>query len=393
MIKFQEAFKSLKTDAEIKAMAAKFVEAIDDGTIKVDASSVSIRDIAEATLGVDVVQRLGRMADTGLHEGLKESVSPVKLSAFTNITGNLILKAGLESYKSEEFIGEKLVTEYQSADDNERIIGVQPIDDNAIIIPEDGEYPTVKLGEDYIDTPKSVKRGARIGLTRELIFFDRTGKLIEMAQEVGKRVGVNKEIRILRTVLGIDNTFSRKGVTRNTYVASADPRINMISSLELLDYSQIETAEQAFNAYVDDRTTGEPINVMPDTLLVTKYKEWTAHRIAEAREIRIATNTAATQTYGPNPAAGKFKVLSNRWLQWVLVNHGSISATNARNYWYYGNFKNAFKYKTIFPFAMVAASPSHDADFDRDVLMQWKASERGAPVIVAPWHALKAYVA
>lgn len=392
MILFKKAFSALKTDGEIKEMTAKFTEAIKESDAPMDSKEFSIREMAEATLGADAVAAMGRAHEAGVGESLREAVSPVKLSAFTNITGALLLKAGLESYNSPDHIGSQLVTEESTNEDNERITGVAEIDDDALVVPEDTEYPTMKFGEDYIDVPKSQKRGARIGLTREMIFFDRTGKVIELAKKVGERVATNKEIRILRTVLGVDNTFSRKGVSRNTYVAAADPRINKVASSELLDYSQIEAAEQIFNAYVDDRTTGEPIDVRPDTLLCCKYKEWTAARIAEAREIRIATNTAATQTYGPNPAAGKFKVVTSPWIQWVLVNKGGMTATNARNHWYYGNSKRAFGYRTLFPFAFVAAS-SHDAEFDRDVVMQWKASERGVPYVKAPWHMAEFYLA
>lgn len=382
-MRIRAAFEAAKTDGERKALVERIKTALDDGDIKME--ELSIRDIAEATLGRVGLDALSKNDGAALAD-LREAVSPVMLSNFTNITGVLVLRAGYEAYTSAEFVAGQLQTEETDNEDNVRVAGLADIDDDATVIPEGQEYPTVKFGEDYIAVPSSVKRGARLALTKEMIFFDKTGRLLELARQVGYIVGRNKEIRSLRNILGVDNTFSRKGVSRNTYVSTADPRINKIASNALQDYSDIEAVEQLFANYTDDRTTGEPITVNPDTMLVSPYKEWTARRLLDATQVRIATNTAATQTYSPNPLGSiSKKLVVSPWVKWVLVNKGSISDANAKEYWYYGNFKKAFRYRTLFPFAMVQAAANSQDDFERDVVAQWKASERGVPYTWAPW--------
>jgi hypothetical protein len=321
--------------------------------------------------------------------GVKEAVDPVNLSAFTNITGNMIFEAALASYTAPEFIGNELVTEEKSTRDGGFDTGLAPIDDDAMIVKEGEEFPSVKFGEDYIKIPTSVKRGLKIGITRELVFFDQTGKIIEQAQTIGGRLGTNKEKRILRTVLGIDNGFERKGVARNTYVLTGggDPRVNAKASTTLTDYTSIDTAMQLFADMNDDRAVGEPISVMPDTMLIPWGLQWTAKRILNATELRVVTNTTNT-AITPNIVPG-MRVISSPWIGNLLVAAGSTAA-NAAKYWYLGQFKKAFKYRTLFPFQVKAAQHDKD-DFERDVIAQFRADERGVPRIVAPWYAAKFY--
>ena len=59
-------------------------------------------------------------------------------------------------------------------------------------------YPNVGLGEDYIETPSTTKRGFIVPVTREAIFFDRTHLILQRAAEVGEVLGLNKEKRLHR---------------------------------------------------------------------------------------------------------------------------------------------------------------------------------------------------
>ena len=389
IVNLKEAFAKGKTAAEKKQVGDVICEDIRTGKLTKD--KLSLRNIAEATLGQEGMDALAKMNGEGeLVAGLRESVDPVNLSAFTNITGQLIIKGAYEAYKSPDYIGDRLVTTEQDVEDNVRVPGLALIDDDALNVAEGGEYPAAKFGEDYIDVPGSVKKGLRIALTRELIFFDRTGKLMELAQGVGERLGTNKEKRILRVVLGLVNNHVRKGVARNTYVASADPRINKKASFALTDWDTFDTLLQMFNDMSDDRATGEPIMVRPDTLLVAQALEMTAARIAAATQIRTSTDSNNTNTYGANPVAGMISnIVTSPWIQRLLVESG-VSASDAKTHYYWGSPKRAFRYRTLFPFALTPAPAGQDDDFNRDVLMQWKASERGVAYSYAPWHVIAA---
>ncbi len=325
-----------------------------------------------------------RGEEGSLQESMKESVDPVKLSVFSNITGQLVAQGAYEAYTDPEFIGEKLVQAESSNEDNTQENGLTPIDEEALTVAEGQEYPSVKFGEDYIQVPGSQKRGMRCALTKEAIFFDRTGKLAEHAAAVGKRVGLSKEHRILRIVLGIDNNHVRQGVARDTYVASADPRINKnVTGLELLDYTDLDTAIALFEAYTDDRAVGEPILVNPKTLLVPISHASIARRTMGAVEIVQAITGDGVQNIG-NPYAGKFELLTSPWISWLLDIKGGLSASQASKRWYLGEPKKAFRYRTLFPFAVTSAALAND-EFERDVVAQWKASERGVAYSRAPW--------
>ncbi len=356
---------------------------------KIDISKASLRDIAWATLGAKGMQILQEATSDGAGmQRLKEEVDPVNSQAFMSITGLLVTQGVVTAYQSPTFIGNQLVTEETSTEDNTRETGLAPIGDEALVVPEGEEYPDTKFGQDYIDVPGSVKRGLKIGLTREMIFFDRTGKVLEAARGIGERLGVSKEVRILRVFLGIDNTFKRNGVTRNTYVATGtgDPRINKLAGNPLTDWHDIDDANALFLGMLDDRQPNpEPIQVTPNTIVVSPYKLWNAQQILTASELRRTTNTAVDTTISGNVVAGKYNLLSSVWLDRLLVSAGGISASNARDFWHIGDPKRAFAYRTLFPLEVRSAPSNNEAEFNRDVLAQFRASERGVAYVRAPW--------
>jgi hypothetical protein len=376
-----------KTKAEVRETAENIVSLMKEGKITKD--ELSIRDIAESTLGSACLQKLSKDSPEGSAKVIQEATDPVNSTAFTNITQTLIMQGVLEAYKAPEFIGSQLVSEETSNEDNTREPGIAPIDDNALEVKEGEEYPDTKFGEDYIDVPRTKKRGLRISLTREIIFFDKTDKVLEMAQSIGKRLGTDKEKRILRVFAGLDNSFSRKGVAANTYLTTG-ARINKKASTPLADWTSVDTAMQLFTAMKDDRTLGEPIAVTPKVMVVSAYKVNTAKRILNATEVREATNTGNRVTISGNPI-NAMSVLSSVWLDWLLVNEGGVSATNAADYWYIGDPKTAFRYRTLFPLSVRAKGPNSDDDFDRDVVAQFRADERGGAYIRAPWYVAQLY--
>lgn len=395
--RFNGAFKG-KEGVAVTQTCATLCEELkarfESGKLKAD--DISILDIAHATLGAEGVLSMMKDSDNrGSLERLKEEVDPVNLSAFNQITELLVLQGVVEGYRKPEFIGDSLVSHESSKEDNTREPGIDPIGDDAMVVNEGEEFPDVKFGQDWIDIPRSVKRGMKIGLTREMVHFDRTGKVLEAAREVGYRVGANKEKRILSTVLGITNNFKRKGVARNTYVAtgSGDPRVNMLAGNPLIDWTDIDAVNQLFVGMVDDRTPApEPIAVVADTILVSPSRLLTARQILNATEVREVTNASNRTTIAANPLSGMpMTLLSSVWFDWVLTNLGGVSAANARDYWYMGEFKRAFMYRTIFPLQVRAAPANNPADFERDVIAQFRADERGTPYIRAPWMVAKSF--
>jgi len=381
MSKFSKAFAEERKDSEITLVTEAIIADIKEGkSLKYD--SLSLRDIAESTLGY---KGCAILRDANMRK-VSEAVAPVRLSAFSRITNEIVSQAGIEGFQSPDFIGDQLTTAENSNDDNGRLIGIEPMDDEAMEVREGHEYPSAQLSEDFLTVPTSKKVGLRIGLTKEAVFFDKTGQLIQRAKEIAGRVGLAKEKRTLRIVLGIDNSYNRKDVSRNTYVASADPRINSFTGRTLDDWTAIEDAEQSFADYVDDRTTGEPVDIGATMLIVPQDLKTSGSRIMNTLEVRTINGAQEMITKNPISVGG---MISSAWIRWMLVNEGGIAIADARKYWYYGNPKKAFTYRTIFPFSMIEAGQSHDAYFDSDIVNQWRAMERGVAYVAAPWYMQK----
>ncbi len=348
--------------------------------------NLSLQDLAIATLGKEAYADMATSGDS--FAKLREAVDPVNLSAFTNITQLLVLEAGLQTYQAPELVGSSLVTEETARTDRVRKAATSPVNDDAQIVKEGEEFPNVKFGEDYQDLPSSEKRGLKFGITKEMIFFDQTGDAMSSAQRVGEILGKNKDKRILRVVLGLDNNYNRNGVASNTYLTTGN-RINSIDSNPLVDWRDLDDVNALFTNMKDDRTDKpEPIMVVPDTLIVSPFKEMTARSILTATEVRTQPSGSSTTTISASPAArltAGLRVVTSQWLDWLLVNEGGVSAANARNYWYMGNPRKAFRYRTLFPFAMIQANSNDTAEFERDIVMQFRGSERGVAYVDAPW--------
>lgn len=391
-----------KTHAEIRENTDKVSKLVKDGRIRfqnpdrlANVHTLSLRDLAESMLGAE---GLATMMDQPSHDGyidMSEAAEGVISTNFTNITGNLVFQSIVTAYQAPEFIGDQLFAQETSKRDNTREIGLANIDDDALVVPEATEFPEAKFGEDYIDPPKSVKRGMKCAITREMVFFDETGQVVKLATSIGERLGTNKEKRQLSVFLGLVNPFVRNGVARNTYVAASDPRINSLVGTLLTDWTSLDAVNDLFLNMTDDRTIGEPIVAAPDTLVVSPRAEWNVRRILTATDVRTnGTNSgtqpmATTQTTGANPVKNAYKVLTSQWLDWLLVQSG-VSASNAAQYFTLLNSKRAFVYRTLFPLA-VRAAPQNDVDeFDRDIVMKFRADERGVPYVRAPWYAVQA---
>jgi hypothetical protein len=219
------------------------------------------------------------------------------------------------------------------------------------------------------------------------VFSDRTGQLLSAAGDVGWGMGANKEKRIIDAI--IDENAGAKsaavgghryhwfGTSYATY-QSTSPWDNITGSNTLANWTNIDAAEQTFNAITDPHT-GEPINIQPDTIVVTKQLEKTAQYIVGSTTIRVAvagfpTNATASQHYTPN-LIQPYRILSSRYL-------ATRMATDTT--WFLGNIKRAVAYKEIRPLRVEAAPAGHPDEFDREVVNQWKASEYGNAFVQEP---------
>jgi hypothetical protein len=341
----------------------------------------SIRDLAEALVpeGREWVRLLDPRSAGGV--SVLESTNGVDVTAFLNVAGQVVHSKILEAYTQEAFVASKLVQTVPTRLDGEKIPGVSRVADEIDEVPPGMPYPHLGFGEDYVETPGTAKRGFIVPVTKEAIFFDRTHLVLSRAAEVGEVLGLNKEKRILDVVVGVTNNYKPNGASYNTYYASGGPWKNQLASNELIDWTDVDAAEQLF-AEILDPATGEPVLIRGTTVLVMPAYRHAAHRVFNAQEISYTASGAPTATTYANPL-GNYRVYESRLAYRRIVAAGTAAA-DAKKWWFVGDFRKAFAYMENWPITVTQAPLGSEAEFTNDVVLRFKASERGAAAVLNP---------
>lgn len=349
-------------------------------------SDFSIRELAEGLVenGREWVQNMNP-AYAG--SSVMESSSAVDSTAFSNITGQLLINEVLAAYESPAFTISQAFRTMSSRLSGERIPGLDGVGDKTETVAEGMPFPSAGFGENYIDTPATTKKGLIIPVTKEAIFFDRTGLILEHARQVGESLGINKEKRCVDLMIGATNNYKWKGTNYNTYQAST-PWINLLAgaAYDLVDWTDVDAAESLFDEMLDP-ATGEPINISVSTIFATPARRHALNRITNATEIRTATDTGAIETIATNPMSGYTGQVS-KWLYSRLKASG-LTADQAKATWFAGDPGRAFRYVENWPMTVVQAPQNSEAEFNQDIVARFKASERGVAAVFDPRYMVK----
>ncbi len=376
-INYRELKRRVELDG-LKKTTERLSEAIETRQLRPE--EFSLRDLAETLIpdGLEWVRSLDPCEGRALMES-----EGVESSAFLNITGRIISTKIREAYEQEAFKASKLVSIISSKLSRERIPGIGRIKGGVTEVAEGMPYPNAGFGEEYVDTPETTKHGLIVPVTREAIFFDQTGLILKRASEVGEILGADREKRILDMILGITNTYSLNGVSFNTYYESSNssPWVNKLSGNELTDWRNVDAAEQLFAAMCDD-ATGLPILVNPDAVLVMPGKRFTAAQIFYPGN-SVWSNSDGTQKVAMSNLLGDYSLQNSAYAYQRLIASG-ISAEEASKYWFIGNFKKAFAYVENWGLTVSRSAASGESNFTQDILVRFKASERGVPAVLDP---------
>lgn len=364
-------------------------EALAEGHLK--ANDFSIRDIAEALVpdGREWVRSMDPRFDTPV----LEAGDGVDVTAFANVTGQIFYNKLLDNYQVETQITDSLVNNIPTTLDGEKIAGVDAITDDIAVVPPGMPIPNLGFGEEYIETPTAKKRAFIVPVTKEAIFFDRTGKILSQAASLGEVLGLNKAKRIWDALVGISTTFvtggkfKYNGTEYSVYNTSAVDYtsyfyLNAHTNV-LADYSDIDIAENLF-ANMTDPVSQEPIAIDGmRQLIVCPALMATARKIINATEVRETTNTN-TVTLSASPLAPNLaQPISSAMMRARLI-AGSVAAADANKYWLYGDTKKAFAYMENWPVTVTQSPSNSEAEFTQDIVVRYKASERGAVAVLDP---------
>lgn len=344
----------------------------------------SLRDLFESFVddGREIVKSWDPRYGGSGSINLLESGSVVDTSAFSNIFGQISYTQVLEKFNDPSFIGEQLCTIVPTKYNGEKIPGVTRLGDMAESIAEGASYPTAGNSEEWVDSPTTTKRGFIVPVTKEAVFFDNVGMVLERAGEVAYWLGLNREKRILDAALGITTLYRRNGAAAIATYQASTPYINSQSNT-LVDWTDIESAELLFDAMTDPNT-GELISVVPNTIVVPTALKHTARRILNATETRTAVGGYATSgnlgSFGTPNTLDNYNVITS-----PLVKARTTSAST----WFMGDFKRAFRYMENWPITVVQAPTNSEAEFTNDIVARFKVSERGAAAVYEPRYVCK----
>lgn len=330
----------------------------------VDLRDFHVRPLFEAMVddGHELVQNHYAPNMSGGYQ-VQEASDAVQTSMFPNIMGQYLFNAILRAYESPEFIGDRLVSKMSTMLSGEKIPGISPIGDVVEVVNEGQPYPNAVFGENWIETPETIKRGLIVDVTKEAIFFDKTGLILIRAAEVGNAVGLNREKRILDVVFGLVSVYKRNGgAVEATYQSD-----NTVTTTPLTDYTSLDAADNKFAAMTDP-DTGEPIVLTPNLLVVPTALRNTANRIKSAFMTNVTASARETRV-GSNSLNYNWDILTSPYVK---------QRTSSDTTWFYGDFPGAFVYSENWPMRVEQENASSAQAFDRDIVQRYKASERGA---------------
>ncbi|MDO8631712.1 MAG: hypothetical protein Q7R41_14590, partial [Phycisphaerales bacterium] len=308
----------------------------------------------------------------------------VDSSLFKSISGQVVYTEILEAYNAPIFLGARLARTVPTRLDGEKLPGVGAIGDQAQSVKEGKEYPEAGITADFIETPQTTKRGMIVSVTKETIFFDKTSLVLDRAAKVGEALGILKEKNIIDAVIGVTSTWNPQGkgalssYSNSTGLHGFD---NLANSNALATWANIDTALQLFDA-ITDPFTGEPIVIDAPLLLCGRALVQTARYVVNATEVRQDPNanagTAQTLTiYNTPPEVKRLEILTNAYVG-SRMTAGSVNTSS----WILGDFQRAFRYMENWPITVTQSNEDSDAGFEKDIVVRFKASERGVAACV-----------
>ena len=385
-IRYRELRRRYEADGPEKTVR-HLSEALQKGDLKPE--DFSIRDLAEGLVpdGHEWVRNMDPRSGGSIN--LTEDTAGIDMTAFLNVTGQVLYSKILDAYQHEAFVISQLVDTIPTRLDGEKIPGIGRIPDEATEVEPGMPYRNVGFGEDYIETPSTTKRGLIVPVTKEAIFFDRTNLILSRAAEVGEVLGLNKEKRLADLLIGATNNYKWKGDSYNTYHTEADsqPWANVLSGNELVDWTDVDNAEQVF-ADILDPNTSEPVLLRATNVLVMPAYRHAAHRVFNSSELTYTTGSDATSATTVANPLGNYTIHESRIAYRRILASGEAAAS-AKKWWFIGDFKKAFAYMENWPLTVTQSAPGSDADFNQDIVIRFKASERGAAAVMNPRFVVK----
>lgn len=327
---------------------------------------------------------------------LQEAAGGVSTAAFANINKPFAYTAFLEPYQYPQNVFQQAISTTplpQGSTKFLRLPGVTNIGRETLVVQEGDPYPLAGVSENFIETPEVVKRGGKVPVTKEAIFFDRTGQVVEQCRKVGEIMALDREYRAVNCVVDIGES-SANGVYRyrwgkstaglaiiQTYGDNSGTHNwdNLAATNPLTDFENLNTAWQLLLAQTDP-FTGEPIYFPPRHIVLGPNLAFNL-QFALGGTIQKAVggynaSSTVSRTEVPNPVASIIGGLTPIGTNSRIFQNQNTTASAATT-WYMGDLGRAFGYLEAWAPRVDSLGAGSGDDFDRDIALQFKVSEMG----------------
>jgi hypothetical protein len=308
---------------------------------KIEPAKVSFRALYEALVG-EIQSR-----------ELMEAGNLVS-SAFPNIAGQIISKVMIDAYTAFPKNVDLLVRTVPSKLKTSRVVGWSAIG-FVQQVEERQDYPEVVPPDEKMQTIRNYKYGGILSLTREDIFFDQTGELIDRARMIGER-GAQKRASLIFAAVCDGLGVPANGTALSGGAVYTAGHNNLITANPIGNDGWAANRKKLYDM-TDEQ--GEPIWVMGDRpiLIVGSTLLATAEKLAKNEHGDLGTANLDT-----NLAQGQFDVMVNPYLP-------STSS------WWYGAFNRQFRWEEVWPLETFTRTGQDTGDgFHNDLIQQFKLS-------------------
>ncbi len=347
----------------------------------------SLRDLAEVTFG----HQFYRFCDPSDPEGpaaLMESAGGIYPTAFQNInlfnlaTAGLVMAEILRKFNNPELIGLKLVKTVPTKKNGDKIIGVTNVGDKALTRAPGQEYPEAGFGEEWVETPATIEKALKCVVQQEAAYFDLTGDVLTRAGGIGTELSYNQEGQIADGVMGVTNTYKYNGTAYNTF-QTASPWLNDASN-PVSDWRDLDEADQLL-MQMTDPATGKEITVVAKDLICMPGREKLWNQVLHSTYVegRTAT-TQAVVMGGANPIKSGINLHRSPIWRNRAISGLSLTANQAVEYWWYGDFAEAFQWRENWPLRTRQASATEFMMMNRGILGAYFSDLRGRFAVVEP---------
>ncbi len=384
---------------------------------------ISLRGLAEAIHGHEFVEEFYHpsggngfnFSSRNLMEAAIDPTAFVDISTFNLGVAGLINAKIMERFNAPDYIGRSLVEIVPTNQNGHKRIAVAKITPpgKASRGRQPGEqHMEIGYGEMYQSTPITVEQAEKVLVTKEAVYFDLTGQVLDGGKEIGDDLMYGMERDIAGTILGVTSLASRynfNGTTYETFQASS-PWINSQSNplvVGSFDETNIDKSRQLFVGMTDPVTSRE-IKVIGKTVLVPPASELLMRFALYGAAIQLGSQN----TSGAFPGAwtthanelaklgkgmgheGQYNVIPMTSIWYNLLTASAtatngypglaLSAVNANKRWYHGDFEKAFEWQENWALTPWQASADEYIMKDRGLIAAYGANYRGSMFVKEP---------